>query len=276
MRIWGCSSFCSKDQLLAESPLIDHTDWKQYIFKFKPNRNYQYFMLEAFYKTPNLMPYNGNIILDKASDIVEIPCPEKNELANVEVVTPQKDVLVSVIDLPSGQNNKNTSKASVPSAQNNSNKINSKNDTKQEKNIATQNSNKDKIIKELDKDKIRVGQTIKIENLYFKADSANINPNSYDVLNEIYEFLKENKDVIIEIGGHTNGIPNSQYCNQLSSERAKNVAEYLYSKGISKSRIKYRGYGKLKPLASDKTLDGRQKNQRVEIKILNIGNKAPL
>ena len=271
LRIWGCSSFCSKDQMLAETELINHTDWKKYLFTFKPNRNYQYFILEAFYKTPNLVPYNGNILLDKASDIVEIPCPDKDILAKAEVVLPQKETIASVKDVQPKQNTKNNSKIS---ASNEPVKIN-KNIPRQDKTqttVASNDSQKTKIIKELDKDKIRIGQTIKIENLFFKADSANINPDSYEVLDEIFNFLYVNTDVIIEIGGHTNGIPNEVYCSKLSADRAKKVAEYLYNKGISKDRVKIRGYGKSKPLASDKTLEGRRKNQRVEIKILHVGN----
>ena len=92
---------------------------------------------------------------------------------------------------------------------------------------------------------------------------------SYKVLDELFRFMVKNKTVKIEIGGHTNGVPSEEYCNKLSKDRAKEVADYLVEKGINKSRITYKGYGKSKPLASDKTLQGRNKNQRVEIKILS-------
>lgn len=85
-------------------------------------------------------------------------------------------------------------------------------------------------------------------------------------------FLSENTNVIIEIGGHTNGVPPDDYCNWLSSARAKNVADYLYKRGIPTFRIKHRGYGKTRPIASNNTLEGRRKNQRVEIKILYTGD----
>ncbi|MEO6692178.1 MAG: OmpA family protein, partial [Saprospiraceae bacterium] len=127
-----------------------------------------------------------------------------------------------------------------------------------------------KVIPELDRTKLIVGQTLRINQLYFTADSSVVSNDSYSVLNEIYEFLKSNKEIIVEIGGHTNGIPPHEYCDKLSSARAKNVANYLYEKGIPVSQINFRGYGKRNPIASNETQNGRIMNQRVELKILEI------
>jgi outer membrane protein OmpA-like peptidoglycan-associated protein len=106
--------------------------------------------------------------------------------------------------------------------------------------------------------------------LYFDADSSTIQSASNAVLEEIYDFLSSNQNVIIEIGGHTNSLPEDEYCDRLSTARAKNVAEYLYNKGIPESQISYKGYGKRQPIASNATVDGRKKNQRVEIKITSM------
>jgi outer membrane protein OmpA-like peptidoglycan-associated protein len=89
-------------------------------------------------------------------------------------------------------------------------------------------------------------------------------------LNEIYTFLASNPDVVVEIGGHTNGIPPDDYCDRLSTARAKAVAEHLVSKGIPKDRLQYKGYGKRQPVATNKSDYGRKQNQRVEIKILSF------
>ncbi len=123
----------------------------------------------------------------------------------------------------------------------------------------------------LDAKKVRVGQVLRINNLYFQADSTEITEKSKPVLDEIFDFLSNNPDIIVEIGGHTNNIPTTEYCDKLSTERAKNVAEYLIRKGIDKSRVSYKGYGKRKPIASNSTASGRKRNQRVEMKILSIG-----
>lgn len=128
----------------------------------------------------------------------------------------------------------------------------------------------EKVLKTLDIATIAVGQTIRVDKLYFEADSSTIKPESYAVLEEIYAFLNENDKVKIEIGGHTNSLPEEAYCDKLSTARAKDIAEYLYDKGISQSRIAYKGYGKRQPVASNQTVDGRRKNQRVEIKIVSM------
>lgn len=128
----------------------------------------------------------------------------------------------------------------------------------------------DKVLKSLDIATIAVGQTIRLDKLYFQADSSTIEPASYAVLEEMYAFLSENDKVVIEIGGHTNSLPEDAYCDKLSTERAQNVAQYLYDKGLPKSRISYKGYGKRQPIATNQTVDGRRKNQRVEIKIVSL------
>ncbi|HUR31109.1 MAG TPA: OmpA family protein [Saprospiraceae bacterium] len=138
--------------------------------------------------------------------------------------------------------------------------------------IATTNVsvNAEKVLKSLDIATLELGQTIRLDKLYFEADSSTIQPSSYAVLEEMYEFLKNNDKVIIEIGGHTNSLPEDDYCDRLSTSRAKNIALYLYDKGIPQSQISYKGYGKRQPVATNQTVEGRRKNQRVEIKIVSL------
>lgn len=134
----------------------------------------------------------------------------------------------------------------------------------------TFNVKREKFIPDLDMSKITLGQKLRINDLNFDADSAAITQANFDVLEEVFEFLNANPSVAVEIGGHTNTIPPHEYCDQLSTARAKKVAEFLYDRGIAKSRVTFRGYGKREPLTDSTSLQGRQKNQRVEIKILQI------
>jgi len=127
-----------------------------------------------------------------------------------------------------------------------------------------------KVLTSLDISTITLGQTIRVEKLYFDADSSTIKATSNAVLQEIYDFLSTNDNVIIEIGGHTNSLPEDDYCDRLSTARAKNIAEYLYKKGIPEKQIAYKGYGKRQPIASNQTVEGRKRNQRVEIKITSM------
>ena len=68
LRIWGGAGR-GKEQLLAGSPLIDHTGWKQYKFQFVPNRDMRYITFEAFFAPGSMFHYRGNIVLDNCSPI---------------------------------------------------------------------------------------------------------------------------------------------------------------------------------------------------------------
>ena len=74
LRIWGGDAHCNFKELLATSPLIENTEWERYVFEFKTQAQLDYFLLEAFYDAPVIFPYNGNVLLDNASDILEIEC----------------------------------------------------------------------------------------------------------------------------------------------------------------------------------------------------------
>lgn len=127
-----------------------------------------------------------------------------------------------------------------------------------------------RIMPDLEISRVSVGQKLEISNIYYEADSTDISEESFEVLDEIYEFLVDNEDVKIEIGGHTNSLPPDEYCDRVSTARAKSLAAYLYRKGIEESRISYVGYGKRNPIASNETKEGRRRNQRVEVKIISL------
>lgn len=262
VRIWAGNGYCQKLQLLDESPVIDHTYWKQYNFRFEPIRDFSYVTIEVFYKTPTPIPYNGNILLDDASTILLVPCDDEPEPPIVDIDQPEpKDPL-------------NVSPSSKPIVEPKpkpepkpAETIVSSTDTKDDKDTDYKVSND---ILKLDRKKLVKGQVIKIENLYFKADSTNITNDSYPVLDEIYGFLRSNPDISIEIGGHTNNRCESSFCDDLSEQRAKAVADYLIGKGIRSRRLLFKGYGKRNPIASNTYRAGRKKNQRVEIKILDL------
>ena len=243
LRIYGGRTrICDKTELLAETSLVRHSRWLSYSFRFEPSENYPYLIFEAFYNTPTLYPYNGNILMDNASHIVRVPCDgEEPPIATVEEPKPaektqpqqKKPAIVNVAPTPRA-------------------------------------SSKPKILKSLDIEKIRKGQTIRIDKLFFEANSSDIPYASHPVLNEIFQFMQINSNVVIEIGGHTNTIPAHDFCDRLSTDRAKSVAFYLRDKGIAGRRLLYKGYGKRKPLTKDTSQEGRKENQRVEIKILSV------
>ncbi len=253
LRIWGGSGVCGHQELIGESDVVNNNEWKTFDFEIQPSRDLNYVTLEAFYEVPILFPYNGHILVDNASAFEQIPCPG-DELMALETPKPRRD---NPKPKPSADDLIEITSQSNPVI------------VAQVDNSTTQ---KKKLLQDLDGKKVKKGQIIRIENLYFQADSYVIEEKSDEVLSEVFDFLKDNRNILIEIGGHTNTVPDTKMCDELSSNRAKEVALYLSRKGISPKRMKIRGYGKRKPIiANDKyDMEARKKNQRVEIKILSL------
>jgi outer membrane protein OmpA-like peptidoglycan-associated protein len=120
----------------------------------------------------------------------------------------------------------------------------------------------------LNEDFLEVGKVVNVDKISFKADSVDVMSSSYPALEEIYQFMVDHPSLKLEIGGHTNTIPPTEYCDRLSTARAKNIADFFYLKGIKPDRLSYKGYGKRNPIASDSTAEGRRLNQRVELKVI--------
>lgn len=264
LRIYGgFNSNCDRSVLLDETGLVKASQWMQYNFKFEPKQAYSHILIEAFYETPTLFPYNGNVLVDNASAITPIPCVEEipespQELPEVEQPS-EEELTTEPIASNIPADTPDTDPAPEPDEPDPKPQPQEVKPPKPEPTIAG-----------VKRSEMEKGKIITLDKLYFPADSSSITSDSRKVLNEVFEFLKTNNDVTIEIGGHTNDLPPDDYCLQLSTARAKSVAEYLINKGIDRGRLEYKGYGKTKPIASNKTAYGRKRNQRVEIKILDI------
>lgn len=111
------------------------------------------------------------------------------------------------------------------------------------------------------------GLIIEMKNILFKVNSSVLEDSSYQEIDKVARFMKSNTGVAIEIRGHTNGLCDDDYCNMLSEKRAKAVVDYLIKNGIDRNRLTYKGLGKTQPVADNKTVAGRQANQRVEFMI---------
>lgn len=252
LRIYGGNSYCSRKEVLAESEIVQNASWKRFDFEFRPTSKYNFIIFEAFYKTPVLFPYNGNLLLDNASDIERIACPGEELAQEDPGPDPKKEEPTEI--KPKKEDPVVSEKPVV------------KPDPKPE--LPTRK--KQTVIAGVERANLIKGQKIQISNLYFDADTSKINPNSYRVLDDLAEFLRDNRDVKIEIGGHTNNQPTDEYCDDLSAKRAKSVGTYLIGKGVDPGNLSFKGYGKREPIASNKTKEGRKRNQRVEIKIISL------
>lgn len=112
-----------------------------------------------------------------------------------------------------------------------------------------------------------VNKAIILNNVYFNTDESEILPDSYPILDSLYAFLTNNT-YRIEISGHTDSIGTEKRNLELSTARANAIRDYLVIKGIFPQRIIIYGFGSLKPVADNRTEEGRKMNRRVEIKII--------
>jgi outer membrane protein OmpA-like peptidoglycan-associated protein/CubicO group peptidase (beta-lactamase class C family) len=118
---------------------------------------------------------------------------------------------------------------------------------------------------------VEVGAPIILNNIFFQFNEHELLPSSFPELEKLYNFLKKNENVLVEIAGHTDSIGSAAYNAALSEARASAVVNYLEKKGISQSRMTAKGYGKVQPVVSNATERGRALNRRVTFTVLSKG-----
>ena len=105
--------------------------------------------------------------------------------------------------------------------------------------------------------------------IYFKLNSADLDSQTFEKLNNIVKIVSKISDSDIIIEGYADSYGNKNFNKKLSQFRSNIVAGYFAAKGIDSSRITAIGLGADRPIGDNKTREGRQKNRRVEIKINN-------
>ncbi len=116
---------------------------------------------------------------------------------------------------------------------------------------------------------VRDNKIVINEKVQFEFDSAKIKSVSHSLLDEVAKVIKENPQIKkIEIEGHASAEGSDTHNLKLSDRRAKAVMKYLTGNGgISKGMLSAKGYGEARPVASNDTDDGKEKNRRVEFTI---------
>jgi outer membrane protein OmpA-like peptidoglycan-associated protein len=112
-------------------------------------------------------------------------------------------------------------------------------------------------------------KTFVLDDVEFDFGKATLRPESYSTLDDLVDYLKRKPNERIEIGGHTDNIGSDEKNLVLSLERAKSIVSYLIAKGINNDRLVAKGYGAEEPIEDNSTEEGRQKNRRTEVKILD-------
>lgn len=249
LRIFGGFDFCERLELLGETPLVGNYDWKEYAIKLTPAKDYTHIVFEAFYKTPSLVPYNGNLLLDNASTLVPMPCeadiPDGPREPNLIVVNdPGPDIYSVPPARPIPADPQPRTPVSPPA--------------------------KDSIMLGVSKGVLEVDAVFQVPDITFKANEAELLPMSEKSLSEIIDFLTLNPYVIIEIGGHASRQASPDFASRVSLQRAESVVQFLRRRGVESQRMFPKGYGKSRPVCLEDTADCKRRNQRVEVRILKV------
>lgn len=112
--------------------------------------------------------------------------------------------------------------------------------------------------------KVEVGKAIVLEGIVFKSGKSTVEPSSEVNLEAALNTLKDNPDIAVEIHGHTDNVGKASANKKLSLARAEAVRSWLVMKGIDSSRIGVKGFGPERPIADNKTPEGRAQNRRIE------------
>jgi len=107
-----------------------------------------------------------------------------------------------------------------------------------------------------------------LRDVHFDTGKATLRPESFKGLNDLAEYMKLKKKMVIEIAGHTDDVGDDAANLKLSQDRAETVRDYLTGKGISKDRVSAKGYGETQPASTNQTEQGRQLNRRTEVRVI--------
>jgi outer membrane protein OmpA-like peptidoglycan-associated protein len=99
----------------------------------------------------------------------------------------------------------------------------------------------------------------------FDTGKSNIKPESMTIIDQIAALLKAHADLKVSIEGHTDNVGTPESNKTLSQQRAKSVMSAVVQKGIAADRMAAVGWGQEKPIADNRSEDGRAKNRRVEV-----------
>jgi peptidoglycan-associated lipoprotein len=124
---------------------------------------------------------------------------------------------------------------------------------------------------DIELDKLFIGKTFVLENIYYDLDKADIRVDAAKELDKLVQILIDNPKIKIELGSHTDVRGTAMYNQRLSQRRAESAIEYLISRGIERSRLTAQGYGEEELIIElAKTEEEHQVNRRTDFKVTEI------
>ncbi|HTF81188.1 MAG TPA: OmpA family protein [Cytophagales bacterium] len=111
-------------------------------------------------------------------------------------------------------------------------------------------------------------------NIHFESGKWELTDQAKAYIDEhVLALLNNDKNMKIEIAGHTDDVGDDVHNMKLSQLRANSVRDYLYSKGVAHDRVTAKGYGETHPLVPNTSSENRLKNRRIEAKVLKLEEK---
>jgi len=109
------------------------------------------------------------------------------------------------------------------------------------------------------------GLIVNMSDVLFDTGSYTLKPGAREKLAKISGIVLAHVGLSLQIEGHTDSVGGDDFNQQLSERRADSVRDFLAEQGVAPSSITARGFGKMQPVASNDTAEGRQRNRRVEL-----------
>jgi OOP family OmpA-OmpF porin len=116
---------------------------------------------------------------------------------------------------------------------------------------------------------VPVQAVIQLTGVHFEYNSSRLTENSKSILSMAAASLRGQAGMRVEVAGHTDDRGSESYNLELSRHRAQSVTEYLNALGIESARLEARGYGETQPMDANSTDVGRERNRRVEFRVLS-------
>ena len=118
-------------------------------------------------------------------------------------------------------------------------------------------------------ERIVIEKAIVLNNIYYDLDKADIRPDAAVLLDSLVGIMKDNPEIYVELGSHTDARADNDYNMDLSNRRAQSAVNYMIREGVESERITAKGYGETQLIIKNaQTEEEHQKNRRTEFKVL--------
>jgi len=117
---------------------------------------------------------------------------------------------------------------------------------------------------------LQAGQIIILEGVSFLPNDSQLQPSAQHILDPWGLLLKTYPDLLVEVRSHSFGISDAIIAQQITRERSQNITDYWLQQGAGIQQLSFRGYGNLSPLVPSSAPGAQQKNERIELIILEL------